>query len=317
MRFSFRPRALRRSAFPVECRLRRHDSGNADSGNTTRRFASNRRFLDFPGFPPILAWPKMKLHVALDFAGQTHPGMVRPENEDSIAAAPECGLAVLADGMGGYNAGEVASEMATSILSTALQSDLAAWDEQSMPPGSERMHSLVRSGINRANMSIFQASQSDPRYAGMGTTIVFVLFHDEALTVAHIGDSRLYRLRGDELTQLTRDHSFVQEQIDAGLVNAEQAKLWFSKNLLTRALGVDPVTEAEIRDYELRAGDLYLLCSDGLTDMVEDAEIKKTLQLSSSNVEDAADNLVRCANEHGGRDNVSVIVVRVQPESKP
>ena len=259
----------------------------------------------------------MKLHVALDIAGQTHPGMVRHGNEDSIAAVPECGLAVLADGMGGYNAGEVASGMATSIIANALPSDLAALGEKSALTSSEGLHSLVRSEISRANMSIFQASQSDPKYAGMGTTLVFVLFQDEAVTVAHIGDSRLYRLRGDDFTQLTRDHSFVQEQIDAGLISPEQAKFWFSKNLLTRALGVDPVTEAEIRDYDLRPGDVYLLCSDGLTDMVEDAEIKKTLQSSSPNVEEAADRLVQCANGHGGRDNVSVIVVRVQPESEP
>jgi len=172
--------------------------------------------------------------------------MVRSHNEDSIAADAEKGLAVLADGMGGYNAGEVASGMATTVIITELQQLLERrvpyeLDEQS---GQVVAHQLLREQIAKANTSIFQASQSQSQYAGMGTTLVVALFYDNRMTVAHIGDSRLYRQRGEELRQITRDHSLLQEQIDAGVITPQQAKQSGNKNLVTRALGIDPVVEA-------------------------------------------------------------------------
>ena len=148
----------------------------------------------------------------------------------------------------------------------------------------------------------------------MGTTLVVALFYDNKMTVAHIGDSRLYRLRGDEFTQVTRDHSLLQEQIDSGLITPEQAKQSQNKNLVTQALGIDPAVEPEIHEYETQPGDIYLLCSDGLCDMVSDEDIGMALQTLGANLKLCAQQLVQMANDNGGRDNVSVILVRVLRE---
>ena len=255
----------------------------------------------------------MNLSGALEIASCTDPGMVRSHNEDSIASDADKGLVVLADGMGGYNAGEVASGMATTVIITELQQLLQkaaphAIDERS---GEEVAHVLLREQIAKANTSIYQAAQSQPQYAGMGTTLVVALFYDNKMTVAHIGDSRLYRLRGDDFAQVTRDHSLLQEQIDSGVITPQQARQSQNKNLVTRALGIDPVVEAEIHDYTTEKGDIYLLCSDGLCDMVSDEEIGLALQTLSSNLKLCAQHLVQTANDNGGRDNVSVILVRV------
>ena len=141
-----------------------------------------------------------------------------------------------------------------------------------------------------------------------------VLFYDNRVMVAHLGDSRLYRLRGEEFEQLTRDHSLLQEQIDSGLLTAEQAKTAQHKNLVTRALGIDLGIEPEIREYSCEPGDIYLLCSDGLCDMVSDEDIGMALEALGANLELAAQQLVQMANDNGGRDNVSVILVRVLRE---
>jgi protein phosphatase len=146
----------------------------------------------------------------------------------------------------------------------------------------------------------------------MGTTLVAVQFYDDRLLVAHIGDSRLYRLRGGELQQLTRDHSLLQEQIDTGMITAGQARFSKNKNLVTRALGVEPTVNTEMNEYHVLPGDIYLLCSDGLNDMMEDEEIVMTLSALSVNLPLCAAQLVQQANDHGGRDNVSVVLVRIQ-----
>lgn len=256
----------------------------------------------------------MSLDQALEIASATDPGMVRSNNEDSIASDASHGLAVLADGMGGYNAGEVASGIATTILTTELQHLIDqtpphAVDEKS---GKTIAEALMREQIAKANTSIYQAAQSQPQYAGMGTTLVVALFYDNKIAVAHIGDSRLYRLRGETLSQVTKDHSLLQEQIDSGLITKEQAKLSANKNLVTRALGIDPTVEPEIHEYETQVGDIYLLCSDGLCDMVSDEDIGMALQTLGGNLGLCAQHLVQTANDNGGRDNVSVILVRVQ-----
>ncbi len=255
----------------------------------------------------------MDLTQTLEIASCTDPGMVRSHNEDSIAADPANGLVVLADGMGGYNAGEVASGMATTLITTEMQQLLARTPAYEIDPVTHLPVAarLVRDQVLKANTSIFQAAQSQPQYAGMGTTLVVCLFYDNKVLVAHLGDSRLYRLRDGEFSQVTRDHSLLQEQVDAGLISPEQAKHAQHKNLVTRALGIDPAVEPEIRDYEARPGDLYLLCSDGLCDMVADEDIGETLRAFGSNLGLAAQQLVQMANDNGGRDNVSVILVRV------
>jgi PPM family protein phosphatase len=250
---------------------------------------------------------------ALEIASCTDPGMVRSHNEDSIASDGRIGLVVLADGMGGYNAGEVASGMATTVIVTDLQLLLQEKvpyqvDEES---GQAIAQTLLREQIAKANTSIYQASQSQPQYAGMGTTLVVALFYDNKMTVAHIGDSRLYRQRGDEFRQVTKDHSLLQEQIDSGMITAQQAKQSQNKNLVTRALGIDPSVDAEIHDYDTQPGDIYLLCSDGLCDMVSDEDIGMALQTLGANLKLCAQQLVQMANDNGGRDNVSVILIRV------
>jgi protein phosphatase len=255
----------------------------------------------------------MNLSQALEIASCTDPGIVRSHNEDSIAADAAKGLVVLADGMGGYNAGEVASGMATTVITTELQHLLEQTPPYKIEPtsGEPWADKLLREQIAKANTSIFQAAQSQPQYSGMGTTLVAAVFYDNRVSVAHIGDSRLYRLRGEAFEQLTRDHSLLQEQIDSGMITPEQAKFSQNKNLVTRALGIDPTVEPEIHCHEVRPGDIYLLCSDGLNDMVTDEDIGMTLQTLSANLRLAAQQLVQMANDNGGRDNVSVILVRV------
>ncbi len=258
----------------------------------------------------------MDLSHVLEIATCTDPGMVRSHNEDSVAADPAHGLVVLADGMGGYNAGEVASGMATTVITTEIQQLLAKVKPYDIDPESNKVVAgqLVREQVMKANASIYHAAQSQPQYAGMGTTLVVCLFYDNKALVAHLGDSRLYRMRDGALKQITRDHSLLQEQIDSGLITAEQAKHAQHKNLVTKALGIDPTVEPEIREYETRPGDIYLLCSDGLCDMVDDGDISMTLEALGANLKLAAQQLVQMANDNGGKDNVSVILVRVQRE---
>ncbi|MEW5889657.1 MAG: Stp1/IreP family PP2C-type Ser/Thr phosphatase [Pseudomonadota bacterium] len=257
----------------------------------------------------------MDLSQALQIVSRSDAGMMRSHNEDAVYVSPACGLAILADGMGGYNAGEVAAGMATALLGSELEKSFQKTPLHK-PAASGKLHAraALETEIARANAAIYQTAQSQPQYAGMGTTLVMALFYDNSMMVAHIGDSRLYRLRGEDFRVITKDHSLLQEQIDSGMITPEEARRSQNKNLVTRALGVDPVVEPEIRDYDTLPGDIYLLCSDGLNDMVEDEEIGLTLQTLSTNLELAADRLVQMANDHGGRDNVSVILVRIARE---
>ena len=258
----------------------------------------------------------MDLTQTLEIATCTDPGMVRSHNEDSIAADAQHGLVVLADGMGGYNAGEVASGMATTVIVTEMRQILQnAKPYDTDKESAEAVASkIVREQVLKANSSIYQAAQSQPQYAGMGTTLVVCLYYDNRMLVAHLGDSRLYMLRDGKFSQVTRDHSLLQEQIDSGIITPEQAKKAQHKNLVTKALGIDPTVEPEIHEYPTKVGDIYLLCSDGLCDMVEDEDIGMTLQTLGGNLKLAAQQLVQMANDNGGRDNVSVILVRVLRE---
>lgn len=254
----------------------------------------------------------MDLSASLQVVSRSDPGMVRSHNEDAVRTDAALGLVILADGMGGYNAGEVASGMATTLLASELAQRFADKSPDSPgPEGRSWAQTAVVDEILRANTSIYQAAQSQPQYAGMGTTLVTCLFHDDCVTVAHIGDSRLYRLRDGAFEQITRDHSLLQEQIDSGLITREQARHSQNKNLVTRALGVDPAVEPEIHDYPVAVGDIYLMCSDGLNDMVGDEEIGETLGMLSANLGLCAEQLIQLANDNGGRDNVSVILVKI------
>ena len=256
----------------------------------------------------------MKVEDAIEIVSQTNPGMVRSHNEDSVAQDAACGLVVLADGMGGYNAGEVASGIAVSVVMTEICQHLqnASPTDRDDATGDELGALLLRDNIRKANASIFQAAQSQPQYAGMGTTIVSGLFYDNRVAVGHVGDSRMYRLRGETLETITRDHSLLQEQIDGGMISIEDARLSKNKNLVTRAVGIDAEVEPEIHVHDVQVGDIYLLCSDGLNDMVEDEDIQATLYAMQSNLPLATEQLIQMANDNGGRDNVSVMLVKVK-----
>jgi protein phosphatase len=255
----------------------------------------------------------MKIAEALQIVSRTHPGMVRAHNEDSIGVEAMCGLVVLADGMGGYNAGEVASGIAVSVMATEIAQRLQHANPIDLDTASheELAVALLRANIQKANTSIFHASQSQPQYAGMGTTIVAGLFYDNRVAVGHVGDSRMYRLRDEKLAAVTRDHSLLQEQIDSGMISVEDARFSKNKNLVTRAVGVDAQVIPEIHVHEVRVGDIYLLCSDGLNDMVTDQDIEAVLYSMQGNLPLAAEQLIQMANDNGGRDNVSVMLVKV------
>lgn len=255
----------------------------------------------------------MKLADALEMVVRTDPGRMRSHNEDAVFSDPDLGLTILADGMGGYNAGEVASGMATSLLASNFAQFMASSSARDAEQvlGDTMQHRLSDE-IAAVNAAIFQAAQGQQKYAGMGTTLVVACFYENRMSVAHLGDSRVYRLRDSRFEQLTRDHSLLQEQLDNGMITPEEAQQSQNKNLVTRALGVDPVAETEIHDYDVRVGDLVLLCSDGLTDMVEDKQIAQTLQALADNLPLAADQLVALANDNGGRDNISLILVKVR-----
>jgi serine/threonine protein phosphatase PrpC len=257
----------------------------------------------------------MDLSQILEVTSATDPGMVRSHNEDSIASDPANGLVVLADGMGGYNAGEVASGMATTVITTEIAQVLTNVQPYDIgEDGNILATRIVREQILKANTSIYQAAQNQPQYSGMGTTLLVCLFYDNKVMIGHLGDSRVYRMRDGAFTQVTRDHSLLQEQIDSGLITAEQAKTAAHKNLVTKALGIDPTVEPEIHEYDARVGDIYLLCSDGLCDMVSDEDIGMTLSMLGGNLKLATQQLVQMANDNGGRDNVSVILARVLKE---
>ena len=244
-------------------------------------------------------------------------GKVRTNNEDSIAEAAEIGVLVLADGMGGYNAGEIASAMATRTVVQVMRDQ---WG-QPPPPDSEVQTEtqveaapqarLLEHAVRVAHRTIYQASQSNPEMAGMGTTVVAALFNDNRLFVAHVGDSRLYRYRFGQLQQLTRDHSLLEELVARGHFSREHAATVVRRNIVTRALGSDVEVEVDLSETTLEVGDLLLLCSDGLTDMVSDEAIALSLRRYGDDLPAAADKLVEQALAQGGKDNVSVILARM------
>jgi serine/threonine protein phosphatase PrpC len=243
----------------------------------------------------------------------TDTGKVREHNEDTIGSEQDIGLFVLADGMGGYNAGEVASGIAVKTILNLVREaysfeDLKGVDRES---GLMRPSIILRDAILRANKIIHQTSKTQPQCEGMGTTVVAALFYDNKVVTAHVGDSRIYRLRGDRFEQLTLDHSLLQELVDRGFYSQEEAARSTNKNYVTRALGVEPSVEVEIREHPVQRGDHYVLCSDGLSDMVEDEDIHLTISTFNDNLETVAKQLVQLSNEHGGRDNISVMVMEV------
>ncbi|MDO9216380.1 MAG: Stp1/IreP family PP2C-type Ser/Thr phosphatase [Lacisediminimonas sp.] len=245
-----------------------------------------------------------------DFFGQTDAGMTRKNNEDALAFDAATGLCILADGMGGYNAGEVASGMAVAFL----KAEMTHWLSQGGRQATGRdVHRALEICVQNANHSIFNAASANPAFAGMGTTLVVGVFQEGRLLLGHVGDSRCYRLRGRALQQITKDHSLIQEQLDAGLITAEQALNALHRNLVTRALGIEDMTLVDINEHRVEVGDLYLMCSDGLSDMLTDEGIARIVR-GAGTLAHKAGQLIDAANAAGGRDNISVLLARAKED---
>ena len=239
-----------------------------------------------------------------ELCSQTDTGLARDNNEDAVAFDPASQLFILADGMGGYNAGEVASAMAVSFINA----ELGRWLLQVGGEASLReIRRAMTICVDNANHAVFDAAHTNAHYAGMGTTLVVGVFQADRLVLGHIGDSRCYRLRGRVLQQITKDHSLLQEQLDAGLITPQQAITALNKNLVTRALGVEDAVLLDVHEHRVEAGDVYLICSDGLSDMLTDEQIAKILN-THVNLVEKAQHLVTAANDNGGRDNISVLL---------
>jgi protein phosphatase len=245
--------------------------------------------------------------VPMEIVSRTNKGLVRSINEDSIAILPDFGLAILADGMGGYEAGEVASQLAVQNIAKEL---IMVVQNPSVGTGYQEVEDAVRA----ANQAIFDAVATRRGSEGMATTIVVAVFADERVIFAHLGDSRLYRFAEGTLEQLTSDHSIVQELVDQGMFFSikEAMEAGVPNNVLTRGLGVETQVRLDIGETPLEPGDVFLLCSDGLTNMVSDTKIAKILGETQGNLEGAADWLLKDALEAGGLDNVSLVLARLR-----
>ncbi len=253
------------------------------------------------------------LRGKIKFAEITHTGKVREHNEDAIGLDTDIGLLVLADGMGGYNAGEVASGIAVQTITELAAAGAVREDRNDTDPttGLMRQTIVLRDAVARSNKIIYQTAQSQSHCEGMGTTLVTAMFYDDKVSIAHVGDSRAYRLRGGQFEQLTMDHSLLQELVDRGFYSEEEAQRSTNRNYVTRALGVEPTVEVEVQEFEVLPDDIYLLCSDGLPDMVEDEDIHLTISTFNASLDVVGQQLVDLANDHGGRDNVSVQLAQV------
>ena len=236
----------------------------------------------------------MALHI-VEQAGRTDVGRQRNANEDSLVVSPP--LFAVADGMGGAKAGEVASAVAVEAVEDARESS---------EPAEAQLAGIVRD----ANRRIYDLAVADESRRGMGTTLTLAKVHGDEVSLAHVGDSRAYRMRDGELQQLPRDHSLVAELERSGQITAEAAEHHPQRSIITRALGPEPDVEVDTYTLAGREGDLFLICSDGLTSMISDEEVTSILR-SASSLDEAADALVRAANQSGGKDNITVILFRL------
>ena len=244
-----------------------------------------------------------------DISSLTDPGRVRLLNEDAVTVDSACGFAVVADGMGGHRAGDVASRLALDSVTRHLR---ARPDHLSPTP-----QAWIEKIFLDANAAIRAAALRQPECKGMGTTLALTLFHEQSATVAHVGDSRVYRLRDGRLELLTRDDSLLRDQVELGLIAVENAVDSHNRHLVTQALGIGEQVTVHVRQESLRNGDVFLLCSDGLNDLVEDKDIELIVDSLKTNLPLTARHLVQLANDNGGGDNITVALVRVQDESNP
>jgi serine/threonine protein phosphatase PrpC len=251
--------------------------------------------------------------LVLRYAARSDRGLVRANNEDSVYAGAR--LLALADGMGGHAAGEVASKIAVDAINEFIS--LTGGDKDiTWPFGLDDNISYdgnrLKTAIRYANRKVLDATREKAEYEGMATTVAAVLMDGPTANLAHVGDSRVYLVRGARLTQLTHDHSWINEQIQSGLISADQARTHPLRNVVTRALGGKADCQVEMQVHTMETGDILLLCSDGLTTMMPDEEIVRVVQGADGDLPRAAQALVAAANERGGEDNITVLLVRLE-----
>jgi serine/threonine protein phosphatase PrpC len=242
--------------------------------------------------------------LILTARGKTDQGLIRANNEDNFYLDEKLGLLVVADGMGGHASGETASKLSVNIIRDYFQGAqkvIGAYDHSYSDATNK-----LKSSINLANTAVFEAAQGSPQLTGMGTTIAAALLTGNRLSIAHIGDSRVYLIRAGDIEQLTDDHSIVNEQIRSELITKEEAVKSDMKNILTKALGVSPDTEPDLNELAMFDGDIVLLCSDGLTTMVSDEAILEIISFAGT-PDAACNSLISAANENGGKDNITVV----------
>lgn len=240
--------------------------------------------------------------VEFTCAGRTDVGVVRSGNEDAYLLSPEEGVFVVADGMGGHAAGEVASEMAVQIIGDRLKAVAGHNDAKASE--------IIREGIREANAAIFQRTLNEQDKRGMGTTATAMVLHGPRYLIGQVGDSRAYVLRNGQLLQITKDHSYVQEQVDAGYLTPEQARTHPYSNVITRCVGANADVVPDVYMGAVRAGDTFLIASDGLTGMIEDPDLHAILSTGRPPGQ-LVDALIADANQRGGLDNITVILIRI------
>jgi protein phosphatase len=248
--------------------------------------------------------PAHRVHCA----GATDPGRQRAHNEDRFGVFPEIGLFIVADGMGGAAAGEVAARMVVELVCEPFVDAEATWPRGTPAPGGSLPARLV-AAIQRASLRIHNAALSRPAWQGMGSTVVALLAHGQRAALAHVGDSRIYRLRERRLQLLTEDHSLFNEMVRAGLADPDHPENFAHPNVITRAVGIEPAVEVDARLVEVMPGDTFLLCSDGLSGVVSAREMVEILG-DQPDLDVAAEQLIRRANQHGGPDNITAVALR-------
>jgi len=251
--------------------------------------------------------------LTLKLIAGSHRGRVRERNEDQVMVHPEHDLAILSDGMGGHRAGDVASRLAVE----SITEHIAPNGENGLDPGTRTISkSDIRTALQNANQLIRREAKQNPDQSGMGATVVVASFKNERLLAAHLGDSRLYRFRDNKIDRLTDDHTLAQEYLQEGIFEEGDKKNAMYKNMLTRGLGIERKVNPSFVEEPLQAGDVYLLCSDGLTDAVTDETISKILVRALTRPRETVTQLIREANKNGGPDNISVIIACVMRNSE-
>jgi PPM family protein phosphatase len=249
------------------------------------------------------------------FSGETNVGMTRTHNEDNLHLPVDERLTIVADGMGGHASGEVASKMAVDTVVEYFQEtseeQILTWPFKVDREERADVTRLV-TAIKLANLKIFEQSARDPACKGMGTTIVVSLFLDDKIIVGHVGDSRMYRVREGEITQITEDHSLINDYIKMKRMTADEAATWPHKNVIVRALGMKETVQVDVHTDVPRLGDLFLLCSDGLSGMISDEHIRDIVE-HETDLDRAAERLISAANSAGGKDNITVVLARIEP----